>query len=301
MRRFIRWVIFLSLIGGVVFWFMTRPETIDPAELAGLTADAVRGEQVYYAGGCGSCHAAPKAEADAKLVLAGGLHFASPFGTFYAPNISPSDAGIGGWSAEDLANAMIHGTSPDGAHYFPVFPYTSYGRVSLQDIVDLKAFLDTLPPTDVANKPHDVPFPFNIRRSLGGWKFLFKSDSPRVDVGDDPQLARGQYLVEGLGHCGECHTPRNLLGGAKYTAWLSGAPNPDGPGRIPNITPHESGTAGWTNADIEEYLFSGFTPEFDVAGGQMADVVFNTGHLTAEDRAAMAAYLKAVPALQTSP
>ena len=301
MRRFIRWVIFLSLVGGIVFWFMTRPGRIDPAELNGLTADSSRGERVFYAGGCASCHAAPKSEGDAKLVLAGGLHFASPFGTFYVPNISPSEQGIGGWSAEDLANAMIHGTAPDGSHYFPVFPYTSYGRVSLQDIVDLKAFMDTLPHSDAQNQPHDVPFPFNIRRTLGGWKFLFKSDDPRIDVADDDQLALGQYLVEGLGHCGECHTPRNMLGGAKTDQWLAGAKNPDGPGRIPNITPHANGLESWSAADIAEYLSSGFTPEFDVAGGQMTDVVQNTGKLTPEDRAAMAAYLKAVPALPTSP
>ncbi len=296
MRRFIRWIVFLGLIGLAVFWWITIPDRIDPADVANLNPDLANGEQVFYAGGCASCHAAPKAEADAKKVLAGGLEFASPFGTFIAPNISPGPEGLEGWTAEDLANAMIHGTSPEGTHYFPAFPYGSYSRASLQDIVDLKAYLDTLPVSDVANKPHDVPFPFNIRRSLAGWKFLFASSEPRIDVGNDPQLLRGQYLVEGLGHCGECHTPRNALGGFKSASWLGGGPNPDGPGRIPNITPHETGLT-WSVEDIAEYLNSGFTPEFDVAGGAMADVVLNTGNLTAEDRAAMAAYLKKVPAL----
>lgn len=295
MARFFRWLVFLGLIGAGVFWWVTSPTRVDPADLAGLSGDADRGKSVFYAGGCSSCHSAPKAEGEAKLVLAGGRAFPSPFGTFFAPNISPGPAGIAGWSAEDLANAMIHGTSPEGAHYFPAFPYTSYVTTQMQDVVDLKAYLDTLPVSDVENQPHEVPFPFNIRRSLGGWKFLFANRRPVIDVGDDPLLMRGQYLVEGLGHCGECHTPRNFLGGSKTDRWLAGGPNPDGPGRIPNITSHETGLT-WSQADIEEYLFSGFTPEFDVAGGQMADVVQNTGNLSPEDRAAMAAYLKAVPA-----
>ena len=298
MRRLFRWIVFLGLIGLAVFWWVTQPTRIDSNQIVNLTGDADKGARVFYAGGCASCHAAPNAEGDAKLVLAGGKSFPSPFGTFFAPNISPGENGLAGWNAEDLANAMIHGTSPDGSHYFPAFPYTSYARTDLQDIVDLKAYLDTLPVSDQANQPHDVPFPFNIRRSLGGWKFLFAGRGPVIDVGDDEQLALGQYLVEGLGHCGECHTSRNFLGGLRMNRWLAGGPNPDGPGRIPNITPHETGLT-WSNADIEEYLFSGFTPEFDVAGGQMADVVQNTGNLTPEDRAAMAAYLKAVIALPT--
>ena len=298
MRRFFRWIVFLGLVGLAVFWGVTRPTRIDPDNLVGLTPDVARGERVFYAGGCASCHAGPDASAEEKLVLAGGRAFPSPFGTFYAPNISPSATGLAGWTDEDLANAMLHGTSPDGSHYFPAFPYTSYARATLQDIVDLKAFLDTLPVSDAENLAHDVPFPFNIRRSLGGWKMLFASANPRIDVGDDPQLRLGQYLVEGLGHCSECHTSRNFLGGIISDRWLAGGPNPDGKGRIPNITPHETGLT-WSNSDIEEYLSSGFTPEFDVAGGQMADVVQNTGKLTREDRAAMAAYLKAVPALET--
>lgn len=300
MRRLIRWVIFLGLCGLVAFWFLTRPKFVNPAEMAGLEGDAARGELVFYAGGCASCHSAPKAEGPEKLKLGGGRAFPSPFGTFYAPNISPSENGLKGWSATDLASAMIHGTSPDGAHYFPAFPYTSYARAELQDVVDLKAFMDELEPVDVVNAPHDVPFPFNVRRGLGLWKILFLSDDWFLDTGGDAQLERGRYLVEGLGHCTECHTSRNALGGLKRDLWMSGAPNPDGPGRIPNVTPHEEGLGGWSAADIEEYLNSGFTPEFDVAGGHMADVVQNTGQLSGQDRSAIAAYLKALPALPTA-
>jgi len=298
MPRILRWAIFLGLIGLAVFFFITRPGGIDVAELEGLTGDAIKGERIFNAGGCASCHSAPKAEGEAKLLLTGGKEFPSDFGTFIAPNISPHENGIGGWSNEDLVNAMKHGVSPDGQHYFPAFPYTSYAKADISDIVDLKAYLDTLEPVEAENEPHQVSFPFNIRRSLGGWKFLF-ANSDWVIESDDPQVIAGRYLVEGLGHCTECHTSRNALGGLKPDLWLAGAPNPDGKGRIPNITPHESGIGAWSTDEIEEYLNSGFTPEFDVAGGQMTDVVENTGKLTPEDRAAIAAYLKVLVALET--
>lgn len=297
MRRLIRWLVFLGLIGLAVFWWITRPNFADADVVAGLTGDVERGERIFYAGGCASCHAAPDAEGEDKLKLGGGLEFVTAFGTFFAPNISPHENGIAGWSALDLVNAMKHGVSPDGQHYFPAFPYTSYAKAEVADIVDLKAYLDTLEPVAVANLEHEVGFPFNIRRSLGGWKFLFLKDDWVVET-EDEMVMKGRYLVEGLGHCSECHTSRNPLGGLDLGNWLAGGPNPDGKGSIPNITPHESGIAAWSEADIAEYLNSGFTPEFDVAGGSMTDVVANTGQLTPEDRAAIAAYLKAVPALE---
>lgn len=297
MRRLIRWTVFLGIIGLCVFWWVTRPSFEEAETIAQLTGDATRGERIFYAGGCSSCHAAPKAEGADKLKLGGGLAFKTAFGTFYAPNISPHENGIGGWSALDLVNAMKNGTSPDGQHYYPAFPYTSYAKARVEDIVDLKAYLDTLEPIETANIPHDVGFPFNIRRTLGGWKFLFMNDNWVLET-DDPALIEGRYLVEGLGHCTECHTARNLLGGAKMNRWLGGGPNPDGEGKIPNITPHETGLT-WSETDIIEYLTSGFTPDFDVAGGSMTDVVGNIGNLNAEDRAAIAAYLKAVPPVET--
>lgn len=297
MRRLIRWAIFLAILGIPVFWWITKPQLADEAELAALTGDATAGEQIFFAGGCSSCHAASDATGPDKLKLGGGLAFKTAFGTFYAPNISPSEAGIGSWSAYDLVNAMKHGVSPEGQHYYPAFPYASYAKVEISDIVDLKAYLDTLEPVEIANKEHEVGFPFNIRRTLGGWKFLFVKSDWVLET-DDETLMRGRYLVEGLGHCSECHTSRNPLGGLNLGKWLAGGPNPDGKGRIPNITPHETGIASWSTEEIIEYLFSGFTPDFDVAGGGMADVVINTGKLTDEDRMAIAAYLKAMPAME---
>ena len=295
MRKLLRLLLVLIVIGAALGWWLTRPRTLDPEALAGLSPDAARGEEVFYAGGCASCHAAPGAGEEEMLVLAGGRALGSDFGTFYAPNISSSvEAGIGGWSALDLANAMQRGVSPEGQHYYPAFPYTTYIRAEPQDIADLHAFMQTLPASETPSRAHDVGFPFNIRRALGGWKLLFlNQDWVLEDVGD-PQIERGRYLVEALGHCGECHTPRNAIGGPELSRWLGGAPNPAGDGRIPNIT---SGGLDWSAADIAEYLSSGLTPDFDVAGGEMADVVTNMSHLPRQDLEAIGAYVKAVPAV----
>ncbi len=292
MRRFL---LFAASVAGLIVLtglVLTRPQRVDQAQLAGLTPDLERGEAVFYAAGCASCHSAPNAED--KLALAGGHRFATEFGTFIAPNISSDpDAGIGAWSAQDLANALIHGTGPNGQHYYPAFPYTSYANMTMADIVSLHAFLGTLPAVAAKADPHEVGFPFNIRRGLGGWKLLHLQPGWVVDGDLTDQQLRGRYLVEALGHCAECHTPRNALGGLKRNLWLTGAPNPSGQGRIPGLTPEQ---LDWSEADIAEYLKSGFTPDYDSAGGEMAEVIENTSRLSDEDRLAIAAYLKAVPA-----
>jgi mono/diheme cytochrome c family protein len=285
-----------ALVGAGIFWSITRPAVLPADYLSGLTGDVMRGETVFWAAGCASCHAADKAEGAARLVLSGGRAFPSPFGTFRAPNISNDpNQGIGSWSALDLANAMQRGVSPDGSHYFPAFPYTSYSRATGQDIVDLRQFMATLPSDPTPNMAHEVGFPFNIRRSLGGWKFLFLRDNWQVS-GDLAEVEqRGRYLVEALGHCGECHTPRNMLGGLQSGQWLAGAADPSGKGRIPNITPAR---LKWSASDLVEYFTSGFTPDYDVVGGHMADVVQNLAQLPREDRAAIAAYLARVTPIE---
>lgn len=292
MIRIFRYLIILALVGGAAFWFLTRPKPIDPARFTNLTGDQTRGEQVFWASGCASCHAVPGAKGNERLVLAGGYRIDSPFGTFIAPNISPSPQGIGGWTTIDLANALLAGISPNGAHYYPALPYGSYVRMEPQDLVDLKAFLDTLPPTDQASAAHELPFPFNIRRGIGLWKLLNLSNDWVLQDADTAELQRGRYLVEALGHCAECHTPRNLIGGLDRGKWMEGAPNPSGKGNIPAISPDR---LKWSESDIAYYLETGLTPDFDSAGGSMASVVANMGHLPAEDRKAIAAYLKALP------
>ena len=221
----------------------------------------------------------------------------TPFGLFRAPNISPHDTdGIGKWSMLDFVNAMQRGVSPDGRHYYPSFPYTSYARMATTDVMDLKAFLDSLVPVAGRQIDHDLAFPYSIRRGLGLWKRRYLSSDPVVaGTGNDGSIEAGRELVEGAAHCGECHTPRDQFGGMDSTRWLAGAPNLDGEGRIPNITPSGNNTAEWSAADIAYYLESGFTPDYDTAGGSMVAVQENMAKLAAEDRSAIAAYLKSLP------
>lgn len=295
MRGLFKLALVLALLGAAAFWALTRPSTLPASAFAGLTGDATKGEPVFWAAGCASCHMAADAKGGAQLVLSGGQKFPSDFGTFLAPNISPDpDHGIGGWDLPTFANAVTRGVSPDGQHYYPVLPYAAYNKMALQDVADLKAFMDTLPPSATASLPHDVGFPFTLRRGLGLWKLLFlKTDW--VIAGDlTAQQIRGRYISEAMAHCAECHTPRNPIGGLQRALWLSGAPNPSGKGTIPNITP---GKLAWSEDEIVEYLTTGFTPEFDVVGGPMVHVVENMARLPAADRQAVAHYLKLLPSL----
>ena len=296
MRKLAGIGVLLVGIGFALFWALTRPATLTDQTLSILAthpADALRGEAVFWAAGCASCHAAPGLEPNAstedRLRLTGGHEFATPFGTFRAPNISmhPTE-GIGGWTQSEFARAVLLGVSPTGAHYYPAFPYTTYARARPEDIADLWAFWQSLPADATPSQPHGVGFPFTIRRGLGLWKLLnFNADYPTPSF-DDPQLARGRYLVEALGHCAECHTPRDIIGGLDRSGWLEGAANPAGDGRIPALPPR-----AWSAEDIAAYLQSGFTPSFDVVGGSMADVVANLSRIAPQDRAAIASYLLA--------
>ncbi len=295
------WLTAAAVVAASVGLYLTQPERVSAAELPTRAPDLANGELVFHAGGCAGCHAAPGAKDEARLVLAGGLQLATPFGTFTVPNISPSEEGIGGWSQADFVTALKHGTSPEGQHYYPAFPYTSYARMTDEDLLDLQGYIMTLPPSDSQPPGHALGFPFNIRRGLGLWKLLYLDPGPVMVVGDDPQLLRGRYLVEGPGHCAECHTPRDMIGGLKTGQWLGGAPNPEGPGVIPNITPGGKNVGSWAAADIAYFLETGFTPDFDSVGGSMVEVVANISQLPPGDRDAIAAYLQAIPAIDTQP
>ncbi|MDP3896056.1 MAG: cytochrome c, partial [Mesorhizobium sp.] len=253
-----------ALVGGAGFWLLTAPERLPEAEIAALApGDATRGERIFWAAGCSSCHARPKSQGDQLLELAGGLALKTDFGTFVAPNISQhATDGIGGWSLADLANAMQRGVSPDGRHYYPAFPYASYARMKLSDIADLHAFMQTLPSVAGRAPDSDIGFPFNVTRGIGLWKLLHLSPDPVLALAGAPdEVLAGQYLVEGPGHCGECHTSRDLSGGIRKAEWLAGAPAAEGDGIVPNITPEGADAGKWSQADIAEYLKSGFTPE----------------------------------------
>lgn len=291
--------LFLAVLGGLFFWYLTSPARLDEAQIALLSAgDTKAGERLFHAGGCASCHAVPKSEGDKRFELPGGVELKTPFGTFVAPNISQHDTdGIGAWSLDDFANAMMMGVAPDGRHYYPAFPYTSYARMQPKDIADLYAFLKTTPVIAGKASDHQLGFPFNVRRGLGLWKLVNLSPEPVVSLAGDAtqQLETGRYLVEGPGHCGECHSPRDFGGGVLQDAWLSGAVAAEGEGIVPNITPGEGGIGDWSENDIAYYLETGFTPEFDSVGGAMVEVQRNMAALSAEDRQAIAAYLKQVP------
>jgi mono/diheme cytochrome c family protein len=282
-----------AVLAALAAWWLSRPQGLAAGDLPPHDPDPSNGEVLFHAGGCASCHGAG---------LEGGAELVTAFGTFRVPNITPHrDAGIGGWSTLDFVNAMKFGVSPEGRHYYPAFPYTSYTRMATADLLDLKAWLDTFPPSANAVPGHDLAFPWSVRRGIGLWKRRYLDADPVVapDAGDSV-LERGRYLVEAVGHCGECHTPRDRFGGPDWTRWLAGAASlesgEDAGGRVPNITPHEQGLADWSARDLERYLRSGFTPDYDTVGGAMVEVQENLARLDETDRAAIAAYLKSIPA-----
>ena len=277
------------------FWYLTAPEHYAAVDLPAHEADLANGERLFWVGGCGSCHAAPDAKGDDKIMLAGGLVLETPFGDFAVPNISPDPAtGIGGWSTAEFVQAMRLGVAPDGRHYYPAFPYASYARMPVGDLLDLEAYLRTLPAVDNTVGDHELTFPFTIRRGIGLWKQLYLDAAWVGEIDDsDPVLARGRYLVEGPGHCGECHTARDAIGGPDRSVWLAGAVAAEGDGNVPNITP--GGIGDWSASDIVYAFESGFKPDYDTLGGSMTSVQDNLSRLPREDREAIAAYLLALP------
>lgn len=299
LRRILLGLILIGAAGFGVFWWLTTPAVITAGSLPPRTPNLANGEAAFNAGGCSSCHAVPN-QPD-RLKLGGGLAMPSPFGTFYVPNISSDPTyGIGRWSEADFVTAVLKGTSPDGTHHFPAFPYASYQHASVDDVRDLFAYLKTLPAVSGTLRDHDVPFPFNIRRNVGIWKFLFMNDKPVVaDASRSASWNRGAYLVNGLGHCAECHSPRNFLGGIVAAQRFAGGPNPEGEGWVPNITQKRLGD--WSAKDIAYFLETGQTPDGDTAGGSMVRVIKNTSQLSAEDRNAIAEYVKSLPPVEGPP
>lgn len=279
----------LVIAAAIIFtWQLMRPAPVELGRFADLGGDPIVGEQVFWAAGCASCHKAEGAQGDDALILSGGQRLETPFGTFVVPNISTDpEAGIGGWNIDTFARAVTRGVSPQGRHYYPAFPYTAYALMTDQDVADLYAYMTTLPASAARHGDHELGFPYSIRAGLGLWKRL-NGDPRYVGPGGTDELERGRYLVEALAHCAECHSPRDRFGRIDRKAWMGGAPNPTGRGTIPNITP---GVLRWSAGDIAYYLETGFTPEFDSAGGHMAAVITNMQKLTPEDRAAIATYL----------
>lgn len=296
LRMIARTMLLLVLIGSSVLYLLTLPSALPLSGFGPRTADLANGETMFNIGGCASCHATP-GQPD-LLLLGGGHALRTMFGTFKVPNISADPkAGIGAWTEAQFASAMLRGVGRNGEHLFPSFPFTSYQRMALADVRDLYAFMRTVPATARPSEPHELGFPFNMRVLLGGWKLLFLDGRPFApDPTKDAAFNRGAYLVEGPGHCAECHSGRNILGGIKGSERFAGGAGPDGKGWVPNITPHEDGLAKWSAEDIAYFLQSGFTPDGLTVEGEMAAVVKNTAKLSPADRLAMAAYLRSLPA-----
>ena len=267
------------------------------------SADARRGEYLVRAANCVGCHT-DKERGGARF--AGGGAVPTPFGSYFSRNITPDPAhGIGSWSDADFLMAMRRGIGPDGTHYFPAFPFTSFSGMTDQDILDMKAYLFTLTPDPTVNKPHDVMFPFDMRMNLRLWRALYFTEGPMLPIPNrSAEWNRGAYLVEAVAHCGECHTPRNMMGARKQDAAFSGAKLVGQKTPIaPNITQDpQDGIGKWTLEEIADFLKTGFTPRGDIVDAPMSAVVDEgTAHLTDSDRRAMAIYLKSVPALAGNP
>ena len=299
MRQIVLAVVLAGVVAFGVYWWLTIPVTGASVTAPPHMPDVANGRIIFNAGGCSSCHAVP-GQPD-RLKLGGGLGLASPFGTFYVPNISPDPTeGIGRWSEVQFINAVMRGVSPDGTHYFPAFPYTTYAHARRDDISDLFAYLKTLAPVSGKVRDHDVRFPFDIRRNIGIWKLLFMDSRPfAADPARSGPWNRGAYLVNSLGHCAECHSPRDFLGGIVASQRFAGGPDPEGKGWVPNIT--QKGLSDWTEKDIAYFLDSGQTPDGDSVGGSMASVIRNMSQLSEADRAAIANYVKSLPAVDGPP
>jgi mono/diheme cytochrome c family protein len=260
---------------------------------AALSQDVQRGLYLSKAAGCVGCHTQQTKDPKDAVAYAGGRALKTPFGTFYGPNITPHPtAGIGKWSEADFIRAMREGRRPDGAHYFPAFPYPSFTGITDADLRDLWAYLRSLPPSARASQEHELGFLYRWRFLVSPWKWMFFSPGPLVpDPAKSAQVNRGAYLVQALGHCGECHTPRNFLGGANKDRFLAGAKDV-----APNLTPAR--LKSWSDADLRNFLTTGLTADGDVPAKEMGEVIANTtSQLTAEDLNAMIAFLRSVPPL----
>ncbi|WP_112662497.1 c-type cytochrome [Microvirga flavescens] len=301
MRKTLAALLILALIGVAGFFALTSPtawavvrggDRAGDVLAAGYSPNIENGHALFFAGGCSSCHAVPNQ--NDKTRLGGGHALTSPFGTFHVPNISPDKKdGIGSWSRADFIRAMREGVAPDGRHYYPAFPYTSYQRMSAADLADLFAFMGTLPPVEGRAPAHELPFPFNIRRGLGLWKLAFLDGKPfQPDATKSAAWNRGAYLVNGPGHCAECHSERNFMGGIVEDRRFAGGPDPEGGrGTVPNITPDPTGIGGWSREELSTLFKTGETPNYDTVGGAMSPVIRNTAQLSEADREAMAEYL----------
>ena len=292
-----RWIFVIGvllLLGASLFYFAVLPQLgrgDSARDFTAITGDAGRGAYVVRAAGCVACHTDA---AKAGEIFAGGAALKTAFGSFYAPNITPDKShGIGNWTLAEFSRALTDGLSPEGGHYFPAFPYSSYTKMTAQDIADLKAYLDGVEPVARPNRPQDLVWPFSDRKLLGVWKALyFVAGVFRPDPVQSQTWNRGAYLVMGPGHCAECHTKRDFLGGFQGSALAGNPHGPDGTA-VPAIDAlYDHPRQLWTREDLILALQTGLLPDGDTFDGTMGEVVEQgTSHMTDHDIIAIADYL----------
>ena len=285
-----RWLLAIVVVIGLgVAVYLFRPVS-GPARDLTLKADATHGAYVLALGGCVACHTDTKNNGE---VLAGGAPLVTPFGSFVPPNItSDPEAGIGKWTLAEFSEALSNGHGPNG-HLYPAFPYSSYTKMTDQDLVDLFAALKAVPPVSKRAARSEIGFPFNIRLANLAWQNLFFAPHRFApDPAHSAAWTRGAYIVNGPGHCVECHSPRNLFGAIEVGRELTGSPKGSVGGRSPPLTPSELKRGLYDEPGLIDTLKTGFTPGDDALGGEMAAVVKDsTSQYTDDDREAVAAYL----------
>lgn len=283
----------VAAIIGIVLFFLSAADHVDGAALPTHTANVANGELLYHIGGCISCHR-PAEDSGADMSLpSGGAPLTTPIGTLYPPNITPDkDTGIGNWTEGNFIDAVQHGVSPAGTHYIPAFPYISYGRMKTEDVLDIRAYLMTLSPVSAARKEDDIPFPWFLRRGIGLWKKVAVLPPIEADAGQSPSWNRGAYLVNGPGHCAECHTPRNAAMVMDQARAFAGGPHPEGKGQVPNLRDLLGRKEYKDVDDLASALKEGEEGFYDgLAKGGMGAVQQNIAKLPDADIHAIAEYL----------
>ena len=285
----------LAALGAALFWVLTRPEPLTASAIPPHRPDRVNGETLFHAGSCLFCHKAADGTAGAERGLpSGGAPFRTPVGTFYPGNLTPDpETGIGRWSEVEFVNAVMRGISPDGRHYFPAFPYPSYRAMRIEDVLDLRAYLMGLPAVRSAHREPSVPLAALARRGVGLWKRIALGAPAYVpDPGRVASWRRGAYLVHAPGHCGECHTPRNLLMVPDEGRYLAGGPHPAGEGKVPSLRGLVARKRYKNAADLALALQYGETYGYDkLSSGGMGAIQSNLARLPESDLRAIAEYL----------
>ena len=274
-------------------WVLSAPSPGTTA-LPERKVDLANGETLFHAGSCGTCHRPANGGPNAPALPSGGAPFKTPVGTFYPGNLTPDpETGIGRWSAADFVNAMTRGISPEGTHDFPAFPYTSYRFMRTEDLLDLRAYLMSLPPVRAPARRAEVPLLALARRGVGLWKrFALREGGFRPEPARGAAWNRGAYLVNGPGHCPECHTPRNVLMVMRADRALRGGKHPAGEGEVPSLVGLIARGKYKDKADLALALQNGEELGYEhLASGGMGAIQSNIALLPESDALAIAEYL----------